>query len=73
MNELSTRIRQLRQQSNMTQRELAEAINVAHNTISQYEHGLNFPSLEVVLKLARLFDVSTDYLLGNDEWAKVVG
>ena len=58
----------LRQEHNLTQRQLAERLNVAHNTVSQYENGLNYPSLQSVLQLARMFNVTTDYLLGATEW-----
>ena len=48
----------------MTQRDLAQRINVGNTTLSQYESGARVPSDEVKLKIASVFGVSVDYLLG---------
>lgn len=61
---IAQRVKTLREEYNLTQRELAERLRVAHNTVSQYENGTVYPSLGLVVELARIFDVSTDYLLG---------
>lgn len=47
-----------------TQGELASVIGMKRQTISQYVNGISEPSYEVLVKIARFFDVSTDYLLG---------
>lgn len=49
----------------MTQKELAKILYVTDSTISHYEQGINVPTTEMVIKLAKLFDVTTDYLLNN--------
>lgn len=48
----------------MTQRDLAQRINVGNTTLSQYESGARVPSDEVKIKIASVFGVSVDYLLG---------
>ena len=48
----------------MTQHEFAERINVTKSTVSAYENGTRLPSYDVLIKIARLFKVSTDHLLG---------
>lgn len=59
------RIRDLRIDNNYTQTQIAEYLNVKQNTYSQYEVGvLNYP-VDVLMKLADLYGVSVDYLLGR--------
>ena len=58
------RIRSLRLENNLTQKELANYLNVKQNTYSQYEIGiLNYP-LDILIKLAIYYDTSIDYLVG---------
>lgn len=58
------KIKAFRKQNNLTQQQLAERLGVAKSVISYYESGDRFPSNDVLIKLARTFHVSTDYLLG---------
>jgi transcriptional regulator with XRE-family HTH domain len=62
---IGTQLRHLRKARKMTQKQLAEKLNVAKSTISQYENNVNEPDLKTVVKLAELFDVTVDYLLGR--------
>lgn len=58
------RIRNLRIDKGITQKEIAIYLGVKQNTYSQYEIGvLNYP-LDVIIKLALYYQTSTDYLLG---------
>lgn len=58
------RIRNLRIDQGLTQKDVASIINVKQNTYCQYETGvLNYP-LDVVVKLAEYYNVSVDYLVG---------
>lgn len=57
-------LKQLRTSKKMSQKELAERINIAKSVISFYESGDRMPSYEVLIKIARIFNVTTDYLLG---------
>ena len=62
--ELGNRIRQLRAERGWSQRELARRVGVSSKSvISYYELGERFPSYEVLIKLANVFGVTTDYLL----------
>lgn len=64
------RIRDLRVDRCYTQQQVADYLGVKQNTYSQYEIGvLNYP-LDVVIKLADLYDVSVDYLLGRTSVSK---
>lgn len=58
------RIRNIRIDSNLTQREIAEYLHVKQNTYSQYEIGvLNYP-IDIVIQLALFYNTSVDYLVG---------
>ena len=61
--EMGERIRQLRCQRNLSQIELARQLGVSKSVVSSYENNVHFPPYDVLLKIARLFNVSTDYLL----------
>lgn len=63
-NTMSNRIRELRQNKKMTLKELGEALDLAPNTISQYETGIREPRLKTWQKIADYFDVSIGYLQG---------
>lgn len=56
----------LRKSRKMTQAELAKKINVSDKTISKWECGLGYPEISQIPILARIFNVSTDYLLNGD-------
>lgn len=58
------RIRELRKEKGMSQVSLSTAVEVAQVTVSQYECGRSYPSVKALLKMAEIFDVSVDYLLG---------
>lgn len=62
------RLRQLREERNLTQKALASVIGVSPRMVSFYESGAHFPRDEgTLLKLAAFFEVSTDYLLGYSQ------
>lgn len=61
---ISENIKLLRSARKMTQSDLAERVGVTNATISSYEVGTRMPSFEVLVKLAQVFRVSTDNLLG---------
>lgn len=60
---IGDRICELRKDRGMTQQHLADYLGIASSSVSNYENGLNAPSVDVVIKLADLFDVSADYIL----------
>ncbi len=62
--ELGTRIKQLRNQKNISQVNLAKLLGVSKSVVSSYENGIHLPPYDVLTKMARIFGVSTDYLLG---------
>ena len=60
-------IRNLREDHDYRQRQLAEVLHVSQNTYSQYETGVIELTAEKLLLLADFYNVSTDYLLGRTE------
>lgn len=64
---IGERITQLRKQQNLSQDELAKKVGVSRTIIGNYERNANTPSIEVLLKLAKVFNVSVDFLIGEGE------
>jgi transcriptional regulator with XRE-family HTH domain len=60
-------LKELRQNAGMTQQQLAERLWLSKATVSYYEQSLRYPSPEILIKLAKVFHVSADYLLGIEE------
>ena len=57
----------LRELRLLSQVELADALHVSKQSISNWENGNIVPSVEMITKIARFFSVSTDYLIGLDD------
>ncbi|MCI8622896.1 MAG: helix-turn-helix transcriptional regulator [Provencibacterium sp.] len=62
----SERIRLLRKSYNYNQTELAARLGVSKQSVSNWENGNILPSIDMLIKMANLFSVSTDYILGLD-------
>ena len=62
--DFGTRLKELRTQAGLTQKQLAEQIGITKSVISFYELRERTPSPEVLIKIATIFHVSSDYLLG---------
>ena len=60
---LSKNLRELRRQSNCTQRDIAAKIGITYQSYQAYELGLTVPTLQNFIKLAKLFDVPYEDLL----------
>ena len=67
------RIRDMREDNDLTQKQMAEYLKIHQTTYSDYEIGnLNIP-VEVLIKLARFYDTSIDYLVGLTDNSKPYG
>lgn len=62
--ETGVKIRQLRTQREISQAALAALLGVSKSVISSYETGVHLPPYDILIRIARIFGVSTDYLLG---------
>ncbi|ARN92620.1 transcriptional regulator [Levilactobacillus brevis] len=58
------RLKAVRKSKRLTQLDLSKRLEVSKGTISAYEQGLSFPSLETFVKICSILDTSADYLLG---------
>lgn len=63
---LAEKILKLRKENGMSQEELAEKLNVSRQSVSKWESAAAYPELDKILELAKLFGVTTDYLLKDD-------
>lgn len=67
MNFFTDRLKTLRKEKKLTQKELAEQIGIKQNSYSDWETGKNEPSLENIIKLTKILDTTADELLGIDK------
>lgn len=57
------RLRDIREDHDMTQNELAALLHIRQNTLSQYENGVREIPLALLMQVALIFNTSTDYIL----------
>lgn len=67
LNSLGHKIKVLRKESGLTQEEFGKKLNIAKSTVSQYENNINVPDISMICKIAELFNVSIDYLVGFND------
>ena len=65
--ELTARIKQLREEIGLTQIELADKLKISNSAIAMYETDKREPSDDLKIKMSELFDCSIDYLLGKTD------
>lgn len=64
MSIFSEKLNDLMQEKNIKQKQLASELNITQQSISRYVNSEREPDYETLVKIAKYFDVSTDYLLG---------
>lgn len=62
---IGDKIIQLRKQNNFSQADLAKKIGASRTIVGNYERNSNTPSIDMIVKIAKVFNVSVDYLLGE--------
>ena len=67
MNKFPERLKELRCEKGLSQRELAKATNLSQSAIVHWENNKRVPSADVIIIFAQLFEVSADYLLGLED------
>lgn len=65
MLDIGSKIMKLRKDKKMSQSDLANAIGTSRVMIGNYERNENMPSIEIVLKIAKLYNVSVDFIVGE--------
>ena len=63
---LGGRLRQLRKEHNLTQKQLADMLGLAKSIICYYENGGRYPSYDVLCGICRIFHVTSDYMIGRE-------
>ncbi|MCM1494707.1 MAG: helix-turn-helix domain-containing protein [Bacteroides sp.] len=61
---IGKQIKELRKSKHLTQTELSEYLNVGQSTLANFENGKRIIPVDIIIKLANYFNVTTDYLLG---------
>ena len=64
---LSEKIMDLRKRSGWSQEELAERLGISRQSVSKWETGESIPDIDKIIRMSELWNVSTDYLLKDDE------
>lgn len=64
---LSKRLYELRTENSYTQSEVADKLHISYQSYQAYELGTAVPTLQNFINLAKIYDVSLDYLVGRDE------
>lgn len=68
---MGEKLKSLRNEKKLTQKQVADQIGLAISAVSSYESGTRYPSYDVLVKLASIFHVSTDYLIGMTDTRNV--
>ena len=66
--EIGKIVKELRIQNNISQEDLANALQMQQSSISKWERGSTIPSADKIVLLAKFFNVTSDYLLGLDKF-----
>ena len=64
---IAKNLSELRRQNKLTQLEVAEKLNYSDKAVSKWEQGESLPGIEVLYKLAKLYGVSMDYIVGEEQ------
>lgn len=64
MVDIGSRLRMLRKSKNLTQQQLSKMLGLTKSVISAYETSTRLPSYDILIRIAGIFGVTTDYLLG---------
>lgn len=60
-------LKELRKESHLSQKNLADLLGVSPQAYQKYEYGINDPNTDALCKIADFYNVTTDYLLGREE------
>ncbi len=66
------KLKYLRKSHGLNQKQVAEKLGITSATVSAYELGKKYPSLDILIKICTIFDVSSDFLLGLSDSMKLL-
>lgn len=61
------KLQNIRKEKRITQEELADKLNVSRQAVSKWESGQTMPEIEKIIQIAKMYDVSLDYLLKDED------
>ncbi len=64
----ASRLRDLRMENKITQAEMAKILNIKQQSYARYENNTSEPGYEMLVRISKIFSVSCDYLLGNEDY-----
>ena len=64
---MKEKLKLLRKQSGVSQKDVANAIGVTTSAYSNYEQGIREPNIQILINLCKYYDVSSDYLIGLED------
>ncbi len=64
---MAEKLRSLRKQKGLSAKEVATELNITRSAYTNYECGIRLPAYEILIKICKFFDITSDYLLGIDE------
>lgn len=70
--DLGVRLRELRESKNLSQTQVAKRLSLTRSSVSGYENNIAVPSIDVLSKMALLYGITTDYILGIDNRKVIV-
>ena len=70
-NIFSTRVKELREKTGLSMDQLAAKLKVTKSRVNMWENNGTIPRMDVLVELANYFNVTTDYLLGNDDTSNI--
>lgn len=62
--DIKKKLKKLREKNGLTQQEVADRLNIGQVSYARYENGTRMPNTEMLARLAQLYNVTSDYLLG---------
>ena len=68
MTAFAQRLKELRTENNLTQTQVATQLGIRQQSYTRYENGSGEPSLDTLIAIAKLYNVSVDYLLGLTDY-----
>lgn len=68
LNKFSERLKELRNERNMTRQALADELHISVRLVGYWENGQRECSLDMLIKISNIFDVSVDFLIGNKDF-----
>lgn len=65
--QFNKRLHDLRTEMNLTQKELSAKTGISVSNITKYERGIRLPTIEILVKLAKFFNVTLEFILGVED------